>query len=439
MLPSLSFPSSSGAAVRCTGALVAAIALFCGTLSAFAATSSDTCTVQASPARPSPFFDALATQDGPGTGNEPAGTPGWTGADSSYSVLLPNGDTAFFFSDSFIGQSPQVPGDGTVTTHPSGLRTRATNLFAAHNSIVVYHPATGRLTTIAGPVNKSGHSTSYFAPANPNHFYWMGDAVLIRGGKQIKPAVWVFVLEFDAGWNFYGSAIAQLSVPSLAVEKIMPLQSIPAGNTINWGSALWLDQASDTLYIYGMNGHKPYVARTRPSLGLAAAADTSNWLVADASHNWVHGLDHAAPILGATSDPRNARALISQEYSVKKIRSNAGTTYLLVTQDVSPPFGAEKNIELFSACSPQGPFSAPQVVYATPETGAKTVPGMSPGQSLKGVIITYNPHAHPQFIRSGKLLVSYDLNSSSSDDSIYADTYRPRFIWVPIAGLQPSF
>jgi hypothetical protein len=48
----------------------------------------------------------------------------------------------------------------------------------------------------------------------------------------------------------------------------------------------------------------------------------------------------------------------------------------------------------------------------------------------------YNPHAHPQFNGDGELLVSYDINSDAGADLIYLDAYRPRFIRVPISGLE---
>ena len=48
----------------------------------------------------------------------------------------------------------------------------------------------------------------------------------------------------------------------------------------------------------------------------------------------------------------------------------------------------------------------------------------------------YNPHAHPQFNGDGELLVSYDINSDAGADLIYLDADRPRFIRVPISGLE---
>src|SRR5438128_1218152 len=139
--------------------------------------SAQTCTVSASPGTTDSTFNAEYTENGPGTGNEPIGMAGWTGADSTYSVRLPSGDSAFFFSDSYIGEYPAVSGDGTVTTNSNGLRTRAVNcgaplcspptsLYHAHNSLVVQSATTGQLSTLVGSKDlTSGYSTSYFVPA----------------------------------------------------------------------------------------------------------------------------------------------------------------------------------------------------------------------------------------------------------------------------------
>jgi hypothetical protein len=271
----------------------------------------------------------------------------------------------------------------------------------------------------------------------------MGDSIVVQVDGTGTKKVWTFLMEFDGSWVYHGSAIAQLSLPDLTIETIKPLRNVPDGNVISWGSATWLDgdYGGYSLYIYGMqgnnpNGKLPFIARTNPGLGLDSVADTNNWSVWD-GNKWVAGLTSATPIIGAPGDARNAGDSISDEYSVKKIRSSVGTTYLLVAQDTKAPYGAWRDIVLYSACNPQGPFSAKQVVYSTPETGAKRVLGMTSSQSLMGQLLTYNPHAHPQFINNrGELLISYDLNASNSGDLIYADSYRPRFIRVHIAGLR---
>jgi hypothetical protein len=200
-------------------------------------------------------FDNIFTQDGPGRGLEPAGRPGWTGADSTYSILLPNGDTAFFFSDSYVGESPTLAGDGTVTTDANGLRTRVancgaplcdppTNLYHAHNSVIVRNAVTGTLTTLTGPADlTNGYATSYFAPpgaAATGHFFWLGDSTVVQTDASGTKKLWVFLLEFDNSWTYYGSSIAQLSLPSMQIELIQPIGNLPTSSYINWGSALWL-------------------------------------------------------------------------------------------------------------------------------------------------------------------------------------------------------
>jgi len=416
-----------------------------------------TCTVTAGTGAPDSYFNAEYTENGPGTNNEPLGMPGWTGADSTYSVLLPSGDTAFFFSDSYIGEYPTASGDGTVTTNSNGLRSRPPNcgpplcnpstvLYHAHNSIVVQRATTGQLSTLVGAKDPtSGYSTSYFVPAAglvTGHFYWMGDSVVVQVDAAGTKKLWTFLMEWDNSFNYYGSAIAQLALPELTLESITPLRNVSMGNVVHWGTALWLDgdYGNSSLYVYGIedngqNGRYPFVALTNPALGVSGVADTNTWSVWN-GNSWVPGLTNAVKIIGAPNDPNNAGDYVSSEYSVKRVHSGAGTTYLLVAQDTRVPFGTWKDIVLYSACKPQGPFSPKQVVYATPETGSRKVPGMTSSQSLAGTILTYNPHAHPQYTSNGQLLISYDLNASNSGDLLYADTYRPKFIRVKIAGLK---
>ena len=431
------------------------IALSVGFLAATAVPlNAQTCTVSTQVGSPDAIFNAEYTENGPGTGNEPSGSPGWTGADSTFSVRLPDGDSAFFFSDSYAGQSPPLSGDGTVTTNANGLRQRApncgpplcnpaTNVFRAHNSIVVQSASTGQLTTLLGPTDSNGFSTSYFVPADAGstgHFYWMGDSTLVQVDNHGTQKLWTFLMEFDANFNYFGSAIAQLSLPSLQIESITSLTNVPSGNVVHWGTSLWLDGSFGNyfLYIYGVqdhgqNGRFPFIALTNPAEGVSGIANVNNWFVWNGS-KWVTGLTNAVQIVGAPGDPNNAGDFVSSEFSVRKIQSSAGTTYLLVAQDTKAvPW---RDIVLYSACNAQGPFSKKQVVYSTPETGSNKVPGMTSSQSLTGTIVTYNPHAHPEYDNNGKLLISYDLNTTNGADLIYADTYRPKFILVPISGLK---
>jgi hypothetical protein len=452
--------------------------------------SAQTCTVKAGAGVPDTTFDRTFTQNGPGqigpNGKtlEPPSRPGWTGGDSLYSVYLPmTGETAFFFSDSYIGQAPPLAGDGTATTSSTGLRTRAvncnpsfgcypaTNLYRAHNSIVVRDFLGTTLRTITGVAPAGGYSSSYFVPATEGHFYWVGDSVL-GVDEHRRPKVFTFLMEWDASLNYYGAAIAQLSVPSLSIDVIQPILNDPQSDPVHWGVSTMLQPGPNglALYIYGIEDYVPYpafsfvryrmphVARVNLGLGLAGIADAADWEVYDSASGWVPDILSSSRLIGDSSDPNNANDSIGEMFTVNKIHSAAGTTYLLVSQDTdpnttitvdnlpSPPDGpgpvflyTAKDIVLYSACTPEGPFSAKSVVYSTPETQANTVLGMLSGQTLDGHLWTYGQGAHPQFTRDGELLISYSVNSDDSGDLIYADAYRPKFIRVPIAGLAPAF
>jgi hypothetical protein len=359
---------------------------------------------------PDSNFNALFTQDGPGFANEPSGSAGWTGADSTYSRALPDGRVLFFFSDSFLASSP-APNGATVDAQ---TRMRTSPLFQGHNSIVVLN-TDGTLTTLYG--GDALNPTSLFTPANSNDVLWMGDSVVL----QTSPGVYqlgLFLMEFNSStYAYVGSSLATLSLPDLTVKSLKPL-TIPG--TVEWGSAI-LQQGS-TLYLYGMEdlgaGKYPHVAKL-PAKDIAKPSAWQFWN----GTAWVSGATNSARII-------NAPDSISNEYNVNQIHAANGTSYVLTTMDTSVPYGTWQNIVLYFSCSPQGPWGPKHVVYATPETGKKDQPGL-------GTLLTYNPHAHFEFTSNGAVLISYDLNTTQGDDLIYADNYRPKFIRVPITGLKP--
>ena len=411
------------------------------------------CNIEAQPGKPDKQFESIFTQNGPASGLQSAAGPAWTGADSTYSILLPNGDSAFFFSDGYIAESPAVAGDGTVLVGPNGVRMRspnclpplctpATSLFRSRNSIVVLQQDLRKMRTFTGPPDKEGYSTSLFTPEEKKHYYWMGDSVVLRNVDGGKDKLWVFLLEFDSSLAYYGSAIAQLSVPDMKVEVLRKLSNT-GESTVAWGSALLLEQTKDgpLLYIYGiqnkqkLNGKVPYLARINPRLGVEGVLDASKWSVWNGT-TWSAGLSNAAQLLGASKDPNNAGDQISDEFSVKKIRVGGKNVYVLVGMDTTIPFGKWKDITLYSACRPQGPFSRKQIVYSTPEAESRKLPGMADDQQLAGPLVVYNPHVHPQYSNASGLLISYNTNTTKNEDLLFADSYRPRFIRVPIKGLQ---
>lgn len=405
------------------------------------------------------------TQNGPGMGLEPKEMSGWTGADSTISLELPNGDTAFFFSDSFIAESPEKPGDGRVYTNENGLRLRKPNclppicgpepehIHYVYNSIVVRSKDGKTLKTLVGEKDKNGYSTAYFKPKtdDPNVMFWMGDPTLVDVNGKKK--IWIFLNEwrvarpFDKKFfiDFRGQSIAQLDAETLKIEKQIELKNLVDQGV--WGISVWLD--GKDFYIYGMKNEgdiktdkksdinlvdkykKLYIAKTDATKGIEYVSDEKNWQAWDGK-KWTKDLKKRASIIPEKDS-------ISDELSIKRLNIGGKPVFVMVTFDTSVGYHDWKKLYLYSACQPQGPFVNKYFVYETPTAGQTKLPGMTGSQSLKSGLSVYNPHLHPQFTKNGELLISYNSNlpfGAKPGDSIYADFYKPRFVKVKVEGLK---
>jgi hypothetical protein len=307
--------------------------------------------------------------------------------------------------------------------------TPEASTFNARNSIAILSRDRKRMRTLVGPKDKRGLSTSYFKEPAAGLYYWMGDAILLPGGGKAKDRIIVFLHKFDSKLAFHGAAVAQLNAESLAIERMYEARDIPDLKT-HWGTAMIAEKGD--LYIYGKgtrDGKKQiFVARTRSDASTADLANTAKWTVWDGKA-WVSRLEKAAPIVPAGDS-------VSDEFNIVRFNINGQPTYMFAGIDTTMPFGSWRDITLYSSCEPQGPFIGKHVVYPMPESGAFTVPGLPPSTKLKEHLVVYNPHIHSQFSGSGRILISYNINRSHNSDSIYMDGYRPRFVYVPIAGLK---
>lgn len=392
--------------------------------------------------------------------------PGWTGADTTVSIELPNGDSAFFFSDSFIAEDPAKPGDGRVQVNANGLRTREPNclppfcgpkpehIHYVYNSVVIRSKDGTTMRTLTGPKDKNGYSTAYFKPKSdsPNHMYWLGDPFYVNVDGKKK--IWMFLNEWDVArpfdksfWIKYrAQAVAQMDADTLAIEKMIDLKN--KKDDAVWGISLWVNDKNE-LYVWGMRNEgdiktarpaapgmankykKLYIAKVDASKGLEHAVDLKNWTAWNGK-SFSKNLSKRKSIIPESDS-------ISDELTVRRLNINGKPTFVIVTFDTSVGYSDWKDLYLYSACEPQGPFTTKHHFYTTPTAGNRKLPGMTQGQSLQTGMSVYNPHMHPQFMKDGKMLVSYNSNlpfGAKPGDSIYADFYRPRFVWVPIAGLQ---
>ncbi|MHB8513305.1 MAG: DUF5005 domain-containing protein [Actinomycetota bacterium] len=306
---------------------------------------------------------------------------GWTGADGTYSVRLPDGREVWMFSDTFLGP---VNDDGS----------RPTNAPFIHNSFVVQDG--GNLTTLYGGTQDAPNA--FINPPDGVGFYWMGAGIVERN------ALSVFVNRFVAapipyGFQQAGVDIATFSLPSLRLISITrePLAFVPGavGLPVSYGSAVV--QSGPYTYIYGVeDAHIDkylHVARSlNGTLGSWEYFTGSSW---------------------STNPLSSARIMsgVANELSVQATASG----FLLVTQQNS----VGPQIEIARASAPEGPWSQPSAIYTTPESS--------------GSILTYNAKAHPELGDDTHLVITYNVNSSNTND-VYTnvDNYRPRWIDVSL-------
>jgi hypothetical protein len=340
-------------------------------------------------------FDAYVTQNG----------PGWTGADGTYSLPLPDGTNLWMWSDSYIG-----------TVDPT-TRLRQGYLLTAHNSLTILNQSAGSWTTVGYPPQ----TTSYFVPTNKSDWFWQGSGFVTQpstGTYEIN----VILLEWTGNFQLVGHSIGTLSWPSLAIKKITPIAGLDT--SLEWGTKIL--HLGAYYYIYGLKDpgtatKTPYVARFS---ALADVANASTWQFWNASQNaWLAGESNATQMRGV--------AAITPEYSVDQLSYNGGNFYMMTGMDpIHPPYPLWQNVTTWYSCSPTGPWNHKTTVYTTPEAGAN-------GCKV-GTLVTYNAKAHNEFTNSDGILISYNVNANDSKDLVCANDYIPRFVRVQIPGVTDA-
>lgn len=337
-------------------------------------------------------FDGYVTQNG----------PGWTGADGTYSLPLPDGTNLWIWSDSYIG-----------TVDPT-TRLRSSDLFNAHNSLTILNQATVSWSTVGYPPK----TTSYFAPANKSDWFWVGSGVVIEptaGAYQIK----LMLLEWTGLFKLVGHSVATLSWPSLSILSITPVTGLDT--SLEWGTKIL--HSGSYYYIYGLkdpgtNTKTPYVARTSSLQNLTNAGKWQFWNATQ--HKWLAGESNATAMRGV--------AAVTPEYSVDPMSYNGGTFYLMAGIDPQhPAYPLWDAVTTWYSCSPQGPWTSKTRVYTAPEAGANGC--------KTGTLVTYNAKAHTEFTDADGILMSYNVNANDSSDLVCANDYMPRFIRVQIPGV----
>ncbi|MFD0683009.1 DUF4185 domain-containing protein [Actinomadura fibrosa] len=342
-------------------------------------------------------------------GNSNALLDDWTGADTTYSLKLSDGRIVYAYSDTFLGK---VNSDGS---RPVVIEEGGTTPFI-NNSFVVQATG-GALTTVHG--GTAAAPKAVMPPPQRADWYWAGD--LTQSGSEVQQ---LYREYYDPNpdngdpWDmkFKGNVLARFSTGNLSAPT--QVAAMPSATGVQWGSAILKDGGKT--YIYGTEDY------TDPSTGVntkylhVARVDGT-----DLRGTWSYRTSSGWSL--AEADSARLLSGVSNEFSVTK----RGAHYLLVNQDTKIAFGAE--IDVLLSCSADGPFTNEQTVYSTPETG----PFGSYGDPD---VYTYNAHQHASLSSSGRLVISYNVNSldrtagPANDNYRDVSIYRARYINLPVSG-----
>lgn len=322
---------------------------------------------------------------------------GWTGADGTYSVPLPDGRTVWLFSDSFVGDLT-----------PDGHRGPGTKFV---NNTIAVQTAPGKVEFFHG--GSPEQPQAVLTPPDGKGWFWLHDAVADSEGK-----LHVMLGQFDRtpdggalGFEAIGGWLAEMEVTAsgpkvTGYQKLPHFQKAEAGKpAIFFGTSLLHDE--EHLYVYGVRDHgftKEAVVARVPAESLHKA---DAWEFFDGK-SWSPKMDDARPVAENVSVEQSVHRAITGDYVM-----------------VAMGGGISAEVTVRTAPTPAGPWSRPRTVYTAPESHDQDV--------------TYNAKAHPELSGKDGLLISYNVNTLDWNRNM-ADggVYRPRFIRVPDPTLLPG-
>jgi len=310
---------------------------------------------------------------------------GWTGSDGAYSVPLPDGRVIWLFGDTFLG-----------TVNPDHSRPPGSPM--VHNTAIV-QDGTQLTTLYSGTHAQPG---PWVSPPDGIGWYWPSDGTV--EGNNLRVFLSQFIRTGPGGWDFLQVAthVATLSLPDLQFTSITPMAAgyvkTWRGTYVSFGVAIMEDDLYT--YLYGVEDvpYNKYCHVARAQAGNVLGP----WEFFNGT-GWTDDSQHSVRILDGIAD----------SYSVTKTSKG----YILIAQD----HGIGKDIRIYQAAHPTGPWGSGSVLYSTPESG--------------GDLYTYAAMAHPEFSGPDDLLISYDVNSFVFKDVFTnVNNYRPRFIRATFTG-----
>jgi hypothetical protein len=324
-------------------------------------------------------------------------TDGWVGADGAYSVPLSDRRTLWLFSDTFVGSIR------------SGKRTGVTMV----NNTVGIQEGRGDQAKLTFAIQKdvSGKAVAILAPPDGKGWFWL------MAGIPIKERLFVFLPRIEKantpgafGFKQVDQWLGVVENPTAdpttwkTTYAKLPFAEFAAGRAVSFGSATLT--VGESVYVYGYReaAGKPFPTR-RMLLARVSSRDLADfkaWRFWTGSE-WGTDAKDAAPLADG----------LATEFSVSYVPG------LKQYATVYTENGLGERVLGRFATAPEGPWSAPVVLYRCPEM-----------KRDKGVF-SYAAKAHPHLAGENELVVSYCVNAFEFAHAINdATLYWPNFVRV---------
>lgn len=327
-------------------------------------------------------------------------TLGWQGADAAYSIPLPDGRDVWIFGDTLYGPERVVHGNTPQMVHNSlGISTCKDGQW--HLNYIVKHDAAGK-------------ALSYFAPKDPQHWYWALDGFYANGDLWVtllcvrhssKPAP--AAMDFET----CGSDLAQVTHLDRNPQKwdVTIHQLVPDGVKAYPSATTVVDGGYAYLFALYESGTRPLLVTRIPLNKLSDPAANLQYLANDGM--WKPGFN-----------PADAKEVMAHGASELSIRYHPELKKWLAVM-VDPAWFSDKII-LRTAPNLTGPWSEGEVIYRMPE--------MQPGPSHNKNVFCYAGKEHPELEKSD-LVFTYVCNTMDAPELVTRrDIYHPQVITTAI-------
>ncbi len=337
---------------------------------------------------------------------------GWLGADGAYSVPIANGESLWFFADTFIGAS--------------GATSRMQSTGFIHNTVGISN-CSGQTCTFQyfwNGMNTSSPAPIFAAPGSD--WFWPMDSFISNG------TLYIALMQMHAtsaggafGFAYSGSQLASISNYSAPPNQwSIKYQKLNTGGSAVPGVSIVANQGpggnpnpadpngANYAYFFTGVGSPPYLALLRiplADLNSLARPGNSDWQVLNTSGAWETWQD-TATVLPADNAP-----VVNPGATEMTVRWHSSTNQWIAVYPVG--LGNQAFYSLSSSLT--SGWGASEALYSYPE--------MQPSNTnYTPNVFCYADKEHVEFETAGQLFFTYACNSTvESDITKNMNLYHP--------------